>query len=62
MNDIILAISIGTIAGLIAGWYLGAMYNNDVVRGLEQDKARILSEIAKLRDAAAAVKTDVEKV
>ena len=48
--------------GLGGGYFLAVKFNADVLETLKNEKARLENELAKLKTAAEAVKTDVEKV
>jgi hypothetical protein len=48
--------------GLGCGYWLCLMYNVELVDTLKNDKARLENELAKIKAAAVAVKTDIEQV
>lgn len=62
MLEAIVPVFLAMLIGLGCGYWLCLMYNVELVDTLKNDKARLENELAKIKAAAVAVKTDIEQV
>lgn len=53
--------AIGLTVGLVAGAWIAYTYSSKLIADAQNAKARVENELAALKAAATAVKTDVEK-